>query len=220
MNRLSQGPAGHPGKKYVVQLLDQFQHEGPNGTHSCLVLELLGPSISSEAESYSSNRLPGNISWEASKQIVQRLEYIHARGIAHGGQSESSHSLQDANQCTPVDLHPGNVVFANTTLRDLSDTDLIMSLEKPRIEDVMATHGFSLTPQVPRYLVCPTSLPSPARDAGIALVKIVDFGEAFLHGQQSNIHCPLVFRAPEAIFTSRQDFRADIWSLGCIVRAS
>lgn len=160
MNRLSQGPAGHPGKKHVVQLLDQFQHEGPNGTHSCLVLELLGPIISSEAESYSCNRLPGVISWEASKQIVQGLEYIHARGIAHAGLSESSHSLQDANQCTPVDLHPGNVIFTNTTQHDLSDIELITSLEKPRTEDVMATYGVSLTPQVPSYLVWPTSLPT------------------------------------------------------------
>ncbi|KAL9102567.1 MAG: hypothetical protein Q9163_002285 [Psora crenata] len=217
LNRLSQGPAGHPGKKHIVQLLDQFQQEGPNGTHLCLVLELLGPSISSKAESYSSNRLPGDISWEASKQIVQGLEFIHTRGIAHGGQSESSHSLQDAYQYTPLDLHPGNIVFANTTQRNLSDTELITSLKKPRTGDVMAAYGFPLTPQVPRYLVCPTSLPSPVRDAGHTLVKIVDFGEAFLHGQQRNIHCPLVFRAPEAIFTSRQDLRADIWSLGCTI---
>lgn len=219
MYHLSQGPASHPGKKHVVQLLDQFHHEGPNGSHPCLVLELLGPSILSETESYTCNRLPGNISWEASKQIVQGLEYIHARGIAHGGQSKSLHSLHHANQGTPLDLHSGNVVFANKTQCDLSDTELIRSLGKPRTEDVMATQGFSLTPQVPRYLVCPTSLPSPARDIGSAFVKIVDFGEAFLDVQQSNIHCPLVFRAPEAVFTTQQDLRADVWSLACTVCA-
>ena len=86
MNRLSQGPASHEGKKHVLQLLDHFRHEGPNGVHLCLVLELLGPSIFSKAESYSSNRLPGDIAWEASKQIVHGLTYIHALGIVHGGQ--------------------------------------------------------------------------------------------------------------------------------------
>jgi serine/threonine-protein kinase SRPK3 len=50
-----------------MQLLDHFDHTGPNGTHRCLVLELLGPSVLSEAESYPSNRLPGNIAWQASK---------------------------------------------------------------------------------------------------------------------------------------------------------
>ena len=85
-DRLSKGQASHPGKKHIVQLLDHFEHAGPNGTHPCLVLEALGPSVVSEAESFSSNRLPGNIAWEASRQTVQALAYIHANGIAHGGQ--------------------------------------------------------------------------------------------------------------------------------------
>ena len=81
-----QGPASHPGKKNVVQLFDHFYHEGPNGAHLCLVLELLGPSVFSKEESYSTNRLPGDIAWDASKQIVKGLAYIHALGIVHGGQ--------------------------------------------------------------------------------------------------------------------------------------
>ena len=46
-------------------------------------------------------------------------------------------------------------------------------------------------------------------------VKLIDFEEAFLVGQQRQIRCPLVFRAPEAVLTSQWDLRADIWSLGC-----
>ena len=118
------------------------------------------------------------------------------------------------------DLHPGNVVFANTTQQDLSDTDFIMSLGKPRTDDVMATYGASLTPRIPRYLVWPTSLLSPAREVGDALVKIVDFGEASLQGQPSKTHSLLVFRAPETIFASQQDLQTDVWSLACTVRAS
>ena len=67
-------------------MLDHFEHEGPNGTHQCLVLEPLGPNVLSEAELYSSNRLPGKIAWEASGQTVQALAYIHDNGIAHGGE--------------------------------------------------------------------------------------------------------------------------------------
>ena len=85
LDRLLHGPASHPGKKHIIQLWDHFEHVGPNGTHPYLVLELLGPSVLSEAESYPSNRLPGKIAWEVSRQIVQALAYIHANGIAHGG---------------------------------------------------------------------------------------------------------------------------------------
>ena len=56
-----------------------------------------------------------------------------------------------------------------------------------------------------------------ARDSKSYQVKLVDFGEAFLLGQQRQIYCPLVFRAPEAVLTSHWDMRADIWSLGCTV---
>lgn len=87
LDRLSHGQASHPGKKPIVQLFDRFEHAGPNGTHPCLVLELLGPNVLSEAESYPSNRLPGSIAWEVSRQTVQALAYIRAKAIAHGGQS-------------------------------------------------------------------------------------------------------------------------------------
>jgi serine/threonine-protein kinase SRPK3 len=73
-----------------MRLLENFDHEGPNGNHRCLVLELLGPNVSSEAEAYESNRLPGQIAWEVAKQTTQALAYMHAMGIAHGGQSSRS----------------------------------------------------------------------------------------------------------------------------------
>lgn len=142
-------------------------------------------------------------------------------GASRMGVSQISlHNLRVSTERNPSDLHPGNVVFANTTKQQLSDTDLITSIGEPRTEDVMATHGASLTPRVPRYLVFPTSLPSPARDGGDAVVKIVDFGEASLPGKRSKIYCPLVFRAPETIFASQQDLQTDVWSLACTVRAS
>lgn len=45
LEHLSHGPASHPGQKHIIELLDQFKHEGPNSTHPCLVFEPLGPSV-------------------------------------------------------------------------------------------------------------------------------------------------------------------------------
>lgn len=223
LDRLSHGQASHPGRKHIIQLLDHFEHTGPNGTHPCLVLELLGPSVLSTAESYPSNRLPGNIAWEASRQIVQALAYIHANGVAHGGQSRLSschRSLarpMDANKSVPLDLHPGNIVLANTMTPHRCDTDVSRSVGTPTTSDVIATPGHPLTPQVPKYLVVSTSFPSLAQDPKNCHMKIVDFGEAFLPGQRRQVRCPLIFRAPEAVLTSEWDLQADIWSLGCTV---
>ena len=85
------------------------------------------------------------------------------------------------------------------------------------MSDFMPSYGLSLTAQVPKYLVLPTSLPFKARDSESCQVKLIDFGEAFLVGQQRQIHCPLVFWAPKVVLTSRWDLQVDIWSLGCTV---
>lgn len=223
LKKMANGPASHPGKKHIIQLLDRFEYEGPNGTHQCLVLEPLGPNVLSKAESCTSHRLPGLIAWEASRQTIQALAYVHANGIAHGGglylspcQGPLAHLL-DANWRAPLDLHPGNILFANTATSYLSVIDLPGTLGKPQIGDVVASYGYSLTAQIPKYLVRPTCLPSGVRDIKSCQVKLVDFGQAFLLGQQRQVNCPLVFRAPEAVLTSHRDLKADVWSLGCTV---
>lgn len=37
------GPAKQAGKGHIVEILDDFESEGPNGRHQCLVTEALGP---------------------------------------------------------------------------------------------------------------------------------------------------------------------------------
>ena len=50
LEALSYGSPSDSGRENIIQLLDDFEHEGPNGTYQCLVFELLGPSVLSEAE--------------------------------------------------------------------------------------------------------------------------------------------------------------------------
>lgn len=48
--------AGHSkgclSSRCIVQLLEDFLHQGPNGCHQCLVFELLGPSVDAVARDY------------------------------------------------------------------------------------------------------------------------------------------------------------------------
>lgn len=51
------------------------------------------------------------------------------------------------------------------------------------------------------------------------VVKIIDFGEAFLNSDApSTLHTPLSVRAPEVVFGDPLDHRVDLWSAGCLVR--
>lgn len=78
-----EGLAAH----YIVQLLDEFTHDGPNGTHKCLVFELLGPTVAYIVEDFYANdeKLEPETILRISEQLLQATAFIHRVGLAHGG---------------------------------------------------------------------------------------------------------------------------------------
>jgi serine/threonine protein kinase len=75
--------------KYFAQLLETFQHQGPNGTHTCLVVELLGPAVSSVMMVYNNFEIKETLRPDtilrASKQLLESIHAMHESGIVHGG---------------------------------------------------------------------------------------------------------------------------------------
>ncbi|OAL37267.1 hypothetical protein AYO20_03443 [Fonsecaea nubica] len=98
-------PAEHakedPGSEYIVQLLDDFLHEGPNRRHQCLVFELLGPPLSIIVEGYHSGgeRLDTETILKASTQLLQAVAFMHKAGYAHGDEDD-----EDDDDIRLVDL--------------------------------------------------------------------------------------------------------------------
>lgn len=72
----------------IVQVLDSFVHEGPNGDHMCIVLELLGPSVGKVMNLYTWDEddapSPGLVVRMA-EQVLEGLQFMHHAGMAHGG---------------------------------------------------------------------------------------------------------------------------------------
>jgi serine/threonine-protein kinase SRPK3 len=69
-----------------MQMLDHFQLDGPNETHDCLVLELLGPSVPDLLDArFHDERLPGKLAKDIAKQALLGLNYLHQQKIGHGG---------------------------------------------------------------------------------------------------------------------------------------
>ena len=69
-----------------MPMLDHFQLDGPNGTHDCLVLELLGPSVPDLLDAhFRGERLPGKLAKKIAKQVLLGLDYLHQQKIGHGG---------------------------------------------------------------------------------------------------------------------------------------
>jgi serine/threonine-protein kinase SRPK3 len=82
-----EGPQDRP--RGFIQLFDWFRHEGPNGIHNCLVMELLGPSLETilrtnvEMEDF----LAPDTILRTSRQLLEAIEFAHQAGFVHGGMS-------------------------------------------------------------------------------------------------------------------------------------
>jgi serine/threonine protein kinase len=93
------GPVKHlfPCKPFtgVVQLLDYFEHLGPNGKHVCMVFEVMGPNVLALIKQYRFKGIPMEIVRKVAAHTLIGLDYLHRLcGIIH------------------TDLKPENVLVA------------------------------------------------------------------------------------------------------------
>lgn len=75
---------------YAPRLVDSFVHVGPNGSHQCLVIELLGPSVDTVVADYhmGGERLEPEIIFKMTKKLLEAIASVHRADYAHGGQSD------------------------------------------------------------------------------------------------------------------------------------
>ncbi|KAK1772822.1 serine protein kinase [Phialemonium atrogriseum] len=197
--------------RHITQLLDEFEHRGPNGIHKCLVFEPMGPSVNSMVEELPrfnprrwgvNVRYPPQMAKSILKQSLQSLAFLHENGIAHG------------------DFQPGNMLF---TLDDIDS--------KP--EDVLRQEedeqAMSISPPVqrlddkqdrwaPRYLCVAQPLAPFTYYAEGFKIKLSDMGGAyFFTDPPTKPVTPLGLRAPELILTGAVDKTLDVWSFGCLL---
>ncbi|KAG8158661.1 hypothetical protein KVR01_011783 [Diaporthe batatas] len=206
LRAISALPRVHPGRNHVVQMFDHFEEKGPNGTHDCLVLELLGPNVPDLIDSsYSDERLPARLAKIVARQALSGVDFLATHQIGHG------------------DLHTGNLAFKIPVLDHLSEEHFREKIGKPETALVTRTNGKASGdpgPNVPPYLVRPTSFTKHIRE-GLRMnpyIKIIDFGESFqMPNAPTKLHTPLVVRPPECIFSDRLDHRVDLWSMACLL---
>ncbi|KAF5234764.1 hypothetical protein FANTH_11953 [Fusarium anthophilum] len=208
--------------QHVTQLLDEFEHEGPNGTHKCLVFEAMGPSFCQmllfppgrcrmwgDKEQY-----PLRTAKHIFRDVLKGLSFLHKNGISHG------------------DFQPGNALFPLKNI-DSYDEATLRREEDENEEGNNRVYGRDLVARkdgkkdkwAPKYLYAAEPL---SKHTGLdghwniidenLKVKLSDMGGAYFFNDPPKK--PIVaigLRAPELILKGELHETQDIWSLGCIL---
>lgn len=64
-------------ERHCVRLIDSFEHEGPNGTHLCMVLEKLGDNLVGLSRRFDFKGVPLPIVRDLTRQMLTSMDYFH-----------------------------------------------------------------------------------------------------------------------------------------------
>ncbi|BFZ61341.1 serine/threonine protein kinase, CMGC [Saitoella coloradoensis] len=146
LNRIVESNPSHPGRAHVVSLLDNFEHRGPNGTHICMVFEVLGENLLGLIKRYNHRGVPTHLVKQITKQVLLGLDYLHREcGVIH------------------TDLKPENVLIAIEDVERV--TRMIMSeseKEKGRLGRGAPPGADGRRQRPKRVITGSRPLPSPA----------------------------------------------------------
>ncbi|PWN87323.1 kinase-like protein, partial [Acaromyces ingoldii] len=107
LQRLVAANPHHAGRRHCVSLLDHFKHKGPNGSHVCMVFEVLGENLLGLIKRYQHRGVPPHIVKQIAKQVLLGLDYMHREcGIIH------------------TDLKPENVLICIDDVESVVEAEL------------------------------------------------------------------------------------------------
>ncbi|KAG6146050.1 hypothetical protein E4U38_000009 [Claviceps purpurea] len=197
------GP-GKRGYERVIQLLDAFVVEGPNGFHQCLVTEVVSP--------LSDPKIRQHCSYDVVRQIVEGFAFLHGEGIVHG------------------DPHIANFGIALPQLEQFEEIDIIDYYASPELIPVVPRYPQTPLSSMPLYVVKSTNMTKylklkKAFPGGSVTVKIMGFGRAHRINKDPDLlgAVPRMIQPPEFVLDELCDDRigstwseaADIWAVGC-----
>ena len=150
LQRVVSSSESHAGRCHVVGLVDNFRHTGPNGSHVCMVFEVLGENLLGLIKRYQHRGVPQHIVKQIAKQVLLGLDYLH-------------------NECRIIhtDLKPENVLIC------IDDVESVVQAELATCPQAVPTKLVGVPPsqgrlgnQTPRkesmFIVGSQPLPSPS----------------------------------------------------------
>ena len=175
LQRLVSADVNHPGRRHCVSLLDHFRHNGPHGSHVCMVFEVLGENLLGLIKRYQHRGVPVHIVKQIAKQVLLGLDYMHRScNIIH------------------TDLKPENVLICIEDVEAVVEAELRTNpMAVPtKLVGVPPSQGRGGT-QTPRrdpvFITGSRPLPSPSSSLGSSpMLDMLTFGMSRLDQGQSN----------------------------------
>ncbi|KAI0118844.1 kinase domain-containing protein [Nemania sp. FL0031] len=192
ISRLSTQPTG-------TTELRRFHFKGPNGTHLCLVLSVLGPSMSRLSSGFTS-RLKPWLSRRASYLATKAVAAMHSQGLCHG------------------DITTANILFT-LDIGDF-DEDCMYRLFGPPVTKPLETEsGEPAGPEAPRYIVKALDFLSSASNIITNNVALIDLDQSFPISSppEKMLGITVEFLAPEVAVGLPASPASDVWALGCCI---
>ncbi|KAJ7091954.1 kinase-like domain-containing protein [Mycena belliarum] len=191
------GAANHPGRSHVISFLDHFRHTGPNGTHVCMVFEVLGENLLGLVKRHQQNKgVPMHLVKQIAKQVLLGLDYMHrCCGVIHTDikpenvlihiddvesiiQSELAPPSSAAPKPRLIGVPPSQGRGGNQTPRSQSSVFVSQPLPSPRSSGSLSSSYAAATGSVDRWglgmtrIEPPTQSPSPSSDLDIVGLSI------------------------------------------------
>ncbi|KAL7930727.1 kinase-like domain-containing protein [Trichoderma chlorosporum] len=186
----------HLGHAFICHLIDDFEHQGPNGTHVCFVFELMGETLYTFGDWFRSNgMIPYGVIHRFAIQLVLALDFAHCHNVIH------------------TDIKPDNIFVK---FRDYSLIESGYLKEIPIPQQDRKDMEYRPVPSQPLRWFYFT-------DADVAHkiefdIVLGDWGVSSWSSKHlAQLIQPRVLRAPEVIIGAPWDASTDWWNLGAVL---
>ncbi|KAM0472582.1 hypothetical protein ACHAPX_008739 [Trichoderma viride] len=183
------------GYNYACHLINDFEHKGPNGTHICLVFELMGETLLSFGAWFREDMIPYSVMHRFAIQLVLALDFAHELDVTH------------------TDIKPDNI-FVKFRDYSLIESEYLKDITIPQQD-----RGVSQYCPIPSWPLRACYF----NDADFLHfdefdVVLGDWGVvSWTTKQLTKTIQPVALRSPEVLIEAPWSKAADWWNLGAVI---